>query len=340
MQPRVHRTNAGRAVAFLRRPSPSLRLEPSAPSAEGQDGAVPGGVGAADGGPSLEDLRRAVARIEGRLAATVRLGVTGAGEAGGKERQSAGADRLPLGVPAFDGLFAGGGLPLATLTELRCEETRGAGVATGFLTALVARLSGLRRGPVLWVREGRSIEEAGRVAALGLLHLGLDPSRLVLVTVRQPAEALWAIEEGLGCPGLSAVVGEVQGLPKALDLTASRRLALRARAGGVPMLLSAQGAPEAASAAMTRLLVEPVASRAVDGFEGGPGFPAFRVTVEKNRGGRTGVAFMEWNSDERRFLERRPVPVDLAVAPTDRQVRPDAAGQIVAHPGAGRRLFG
>ena len=43
------------------------------------------------------------------------------------------------------------------------------------------------------------------------------------------------MEQGAGCAGLSAVVGEIHGAPAVLDFTATKRLALRAEASGVPV---------------------------------------------------------------------------------------------------------
>lgn len=337
MQPRVRTPNAGRSRAFLRGASP--RAEPFPGAGEGGAGAsARAPAAAADKGDpgraetaapaDLGDLRRAVAAIEGRLSADARLA--------GMVPEDPGRGRVALGAASIDGLFAGGGLPLGALVDVRAAETRGAGAATGFVAALCVRIGALRRGPLLWVVEGRARLEAGRPAALGLLHLGLDPARLLVVEVREAADALWAIEEGLGCPGLSAVVGELHGLPKALDLTASRRLALRAREGGVPVLLAGHAMPEAASAAAVRLAVAPRLSRPADGFADGPGFPAWTIAVEKNRDGRTGRVDLEWNSDERRFRALEPAALPLAATPVDRPAGPAAAGQVLAGPGAGR----
>ncbi len=271
--------------------------------------------------------------MEGRIEAAARLE-----KAGG-----AGPGRLTLGVPAFDGLFSKGGLPLAALTEIRTAETRAAGALAGFLAGLAVAVGARRRGPVLWVREARVAYEAGRPAPLGLVHLGFDPARLLQVEARDAADVLWAVEEGLGCAGLSAVVGEVQGLPKALDLTASRRLALRARESGVPVFLAALGAAEAASAAATRLSVRPSLSMPIEGYGSGPGLPAFSVTVEKNRDGRTGVAEMEWSHDDRCFraaAPRLPLPQPVVAAAGDRPAGADAMGAVVAFAGGRRRTAG
>ncbi|WP_181704550.1 ImuA family protein [Chthonobacter rhizosphaerae] len=350
MQPRVRPQDAGRIRAFLRdRPAP-LPLPAFLPEAAdgcpdgdpaGRPEVVPGGSAP----PSLDDLRRAVAVLEGRIAPAARLEAPrpsappagGMADPGEAARPGEAGGRFRLGAPAFDGLFAGG-LPLGALHMVRTDETRAAGAACGFLAALAASLGEGRRGPVLWVRDVRAAREAGRPAALGLAQLGLDPSRVLVVEVGQPADVLWAVEEGLGCPGLSVVIGEMQGLPRALDLTASRRLALRARESGVPLFLALQGAPPGPSAAATRFLVAPRPSEPVDGFTEGAGFPAWTLVLEKNRDGRTGRLDLEWNSDERRFkdLAPRPLPVDLAAPAADRSSRPPPAGAVVAFQ-AGRR---
>jgi protein ImuA len=395
MKSRVHKPNAGRLGAFARRPPPLAGTGGKGPDREwsvldGQgciglqaDGVAPDSPeGRAH--PSLDTLRRIVARMEGRMEAAARLeapvaaGIAPTSPAAfspasapplspasevpspssevpssppspppsfpsnfpstspvGRSVGGAGAGsdaRLPLGVPAFDGLFPAGGPDLSALTEIRVGETRSAGALTGFLAALLVALGGRRRGPILWAREERAVREAGAAAGLGLVHLGLDPARLLVVTVRDAGGMLWAMEEGLGCPGLAAVVGEMQGLPRAFDLTASRRLALRARESGVPALIAGHAMPEAASAAALRLSIAARLSHPAGGFDGGAGFPAWTVTVEKNRGGRTGRADMEWNSDDRRFRPLAPLPVALAADDADGPAGPPAPGQVMAYP--------
>jgi protein ImuA len=61
------------------------------------------------------------------------------------------------------------------------------------------------------------------------------------------------MEEGLKCAALSAVVGEIWGNPKALDFTATRRLAVAAERGGVPALLLLFGAAPNLSGAQDAL---------------------------------------------------------------------------------------
>ena len=63
-----------------------------------------------------------------------------------------------------------------------------------------------------------------------------------MVTARREEDLFWAMEEGLRCPGIAAVVGET----RAADPTAGRRLSLAAEKSGVPALLAAPAARTAA----------------------------------------------------------------------------------------------
>ena len=77
-----------------------------------------------------------------------------------------------------------------------------------------------------------AILEAGRV-----YPPGLGFRELIHVTARDARDALWAMEEGLRCPALSAVIGEIWGDPAVLDFTATRRLAVAAERRQVPCWL-------------------------------------------------------------------------------------------------------
>jgi len=116
---------------------------------------------------------------------------------------------------------------------------------------------------------------------------GLDPARLVLVRARRDDDILWAIEEGLRSPGLSAVVGEIRQLP----MVAGRRLQLAAERSSVTALLlrrwrnaaEAAAARDQPSAALTRWRVGALPSAAIAGK--GVGRPRWRVALLRVRGG-------------------------------------------------------
>jgi len=128
-----------------------------------------------------------------------------------------------------------------TLSELFAAHPRDGGWA-GFLLAQVDRTK-----PVLWIQERMAILESGRVHPPGLAV-----PELIHVETRDARDALWAMEEGLRCAGLSAVIGELWGDPRALDFTATRRLAVAAERNGVPCWLVRLGGAANLSGARMR----------------------------------------------------------------------------------------
>jgi protein ImuA len=275
----------------------------------------------------LSRLRRDIARIEGRLADEDRLildapavagavyrpivrplspvpsGTPATGEEGGPFglRPRARRGRVRLGIACLDAAL-GGGLPLAALTEIRAEESRNGGAAAGFVLALAARLAAAGGEPsIVWISQADVRREAGRLHAPGLAALGLNPARIVEVAARTESEALWAFEAALGCRGVGVAVCELR--QAGLDLTATRRSALRARDCGVTgFLLRLASRPEP-SAAELRFGLSPAPAGTIDEFAAGIGRMAWRLTLEKNRGGPIGAFSVEWRSHERRFVE-------------------------------------
>ncbi|MEM9795868.1 MAG: hypothetical protein AAF919_05245 [Pseudomonadota bacterium] len=107
------------------------------------------------------------------------------------------------------------------------------GAATGLVLAQLDQMAA-RGKPVLWVQDRLSEREGGRPCLRGI-ELAERP--ILRVAARNAVEALWAMEEGLECTALSAVIGEIWGDPRVLDFTATKRLALRSLRGGVPLWL-------------------------------------------------------------------------------------------------------
>ncbi len=150
------------------------------------------------------------------------------------------ADRpiLPFGLAAVDRVLPGGGLARGCLHELCGASDRAA--AAGFAAALLGRLAA--DGHALWIGPRDDLYAPGLVAQ------GLPPERLIVVRAGPRDARLWALEEALRSPGLTAVLAEVD----RLTLTQSRRLQLAAEAKGVTaFLLRPLAACDAPSAAPT-----------------------------------------------------------------------------------------
>lgn len=87
----------------------------------------------------------------------------------------------------------------------------------------------------LWVQDTAAIRLTGRPCRAGLP--AALRHRLIHVATKTPEDALFALEEGLRCRDLAFAIGEIAGNPRALGLTASRRLGLMVERHGVPLWL-------------------------------------------------------------------------------------------------------
>jgi protein ImuA len=164
-----------------------------------------------------------------------------------------------------------------TLSELFAAHPRDGGWA-GFLLAQIERSK-----PLLWVQERMAILESGRVHPPGL------PSQDVIhVEARDARDALWAMEEGLRCPGLSAVIGEIWGEPGALDFTATRRLAVAAERSGVAAFLIRLGGHANLSGARMRWRIASAPSLINELDPKAPGRPAWDAELFRARGAPPG----------------------------------------------------
>jgi protein ImuA len=182
---------------------------------------------------------------------------------------------LPFGVAAMDASLPGGGVALGALHEIHGAgtEAESGAVAAAFLAGILARLQPER--PVLWCLEQADLYMPG------LALYGLAPERLILAQAVRDQDILWAMEEGLRCRALAAVIGEV----KALPALASRRLQLAAETSGVTgFVLPRRPGGAATSAAVTRWRIAALPGSLAPG-EPGVGRPLWRVDLWRCRGG-------------------------------------------------------
>ena len=124
-----------------------------------------------------------------------------------------------------------------------------------------------------------AILESGRVHPPGL-----PGQNLIHVETRDARDALWAMEEGVRCACLSAVIGELWGDPRALDFTATRRLAVAAERSGTPCwLVRLNGTANLSGARMRwRLASAPALANELD--PRAPGLAAWDAELFRARG--------------------------------------------------------
>ena len=129
----------------------------------------------------------------------------------------------------------------------------------------------------LWVQDKAARRLGGRPYRPGLPR-GLR-HRLIHVAADSAQDALFALEEGLRCRDLAFVIGEIAGNPRALGLTASRRLSLAAERHGVPLWLVRLDALRDLGSARLRWAVRSAPSLPPRWNAAAPGAPAWQAEL-------------------------------------------------------------
>jgi len=208
------------------------------------------------------------------------------------------ADSIRLGADAVDDRLVSG-LVRGAVHEVYGDDID-ASAATGFALLLAHRAAAAR--PIVIVRTDRSVADLGRLYGEGLVELGLRASDVILVHSPDDTAALRVAADAVACSGIGAVVfAPWRGAP-VVDLTASRRLALRAERSRVFTLVVRIGVDPVASAAATRWHVTAAPSTALAAQA--PGYTAFEINLLRNRRGIAGfTARVEWDRDRQRFCD-------------------------------------
>jgi len=248
------------------------------------------------GAAALNSLRQVVAEIEAKDTTVL--------EYAGRS--------LALGIDFIDTALDGG-FAFGALHEVAPAAPLHLGAAAGFALALAARGGKM----LLWIQPEFAGLEAGGLYGPGLQLLGFPLQRLLVLRVKHPVDALWAMEEALKCRALAMVVAELANDGEAADITATRRLALAARDGGALGLLLRHRLSGMPSAAATRWTIAAAPSQP-DAF-GGLGRTAFDLSLVKNRRGPIGRWNVAWDQYEHTFSA-----LSLGVAQTAGD-RPDRA---------------
>jgi protein ImuA len=191
-----------------------------------------------------------------------------------------GASRAPEKVQLKNELGEPWRLPAAsipTLSELFAVHSRDGGWA-GFMLAQLAT-----KKPLLWVQDRMAILESGRIHPPGL-----PAGDLIHVETRDAKDALWAMEEGVRCSCLAAVIGEIWGDPRALDFVATRRLAVASERSGTPCWLVRLGGTANLSGARMRWRIGSAPSLANSLDPRASGLPAWDVELFRARGAPPG----------------------------------------------------
>jgi protein ImuA len=192
-----------------------------------------------------------------------------------------------------------------TKNEIFCRLDDAAGV--GFALALAAQ-SGAGK-PWLWVQDKQSRRRSGMPHIHGLPQS--IRNNLHYIAAQTCEDALFAMEEGLRCAGLSFVIGELAGDPKALGFTASRRLAVASEAHGVPLYLLRGDASRQLSAARMRWDVAAAPSSPHRWDNRAPGAPQAQAELFRTRLYRPGRWWLTHENGKLTATNIKGTPTDV-----------------------------
>jgi len=173
--------------------------------------------------------------------------------------------------------------PLGAVHEFICGGKEDAAVTSGFIAGLLGSLS-KKAGVILWVSAARTLFPPA------LTSFGIAPERIIFVDLSREKEILWAMEEGLKCGALSAVIGEI----RELDFIVSRRLQLAVEQSQVTGFIIRQH-PRIlnTTACVTRWKITSLPSDKLDDLPG-ISYPKWNVELLKVRNGKPGTWQLEW----------------------------------------------
>jgi len=190
---------------------------------------------------------------------------------------------MGLDMVFMDEVFPQGHFPLGAVHELISEGAEAAASTAGFTAAVV---SGLMKtgGPAVWIGHSPILFPPA------LKAFGIQPDQVIVIDLKKEKDILWAMEETLKCPVLSAVIGE---LPE-LSFTHSRRFQLAVEQSKTTgFILRSNPGTETPNACIARWNIKPLLSCPEDGLPG-IGHPRWQIDLLKIRNGRPHSWIVEW----------------------------------------------
>ena len=195
-------------------------------------------------------------------------------------------DAIQIRLGPIDPAFPNSCFPLAAVHEFINERIESTEATNGFISFLISSLM-IKGDPCLWISSSRTVFPPA------LKSFGVEPDKIIFITVQREKDMLWVMEEALKCEGLAAVVGEI----KEVGFTESRRLQLAVEKSKVTgFIIRNRPRNMNVNACVSRWKITPLISGSANNLPG-IGFPRWNVELLKIRNGKPGVWQMEWSDD-------------------------------------------
>jgi protein ImuA len=156
-------------------------------------------------------------------------------------------------------------------------------IRTAFALSIAAStLAGSGKG-LCFCSLASEAQEYGALYGHGLSRLGIDPSRLIMVSARHEKDLLWTLEEAVGSGAFGAVIGALGSQERLYAFAQSRRLKLRVAANKTLFFLLRHWRSGGATAAhgRWRITARPSRSQAKHGRNRLLGPPRLQLTLER-----------------------------------------------------------
>jgi protein ImuA len=191
------------------------------------------------------------------------------------------ANTSDIDLGPINDAFANKSFPVGgAIHEFMSSNSEDSAASYGFINVVLAPLMAAG-GVTIWVGTRRTVFPA----ALELF--GIRPDKFIFIELANERHIMWALEEALKCPALTAVVGEIEGI----SFTASRRLQLAVEQSRVTGFIHCTKPHKVATTASAcRWKIKHLPSYTVDEIPG-VGFPQWRVELMRVRNGKPGT----WN---------------------------------------------
>ena len=191
------------------------------------------------------------------------------------------------GLSEIEAAFPNGVFPTGMIHEMLFQKGEEAAACSGFLGALLSSLI-VPESIILWISVGRNLFPPS------IKTFGIEPHQIVFVDAAQEKQVLWALEEGLKCQGITAVVAEL----RELSFSQSKRLQLAIEESHVTgFVLRTDATKLSTTTCVSRWQVSSIPSAIEDGLCG-VGFPKWNVELLRVRNGQTGKWEVKWHGNQ------------------------------------------
>ncbi len=193
-----------------------------------------------------------------------------------------------IGAGKLEDVFQDGKFPTSSIHEFISYSNEAAASTNGFIAAIASKII---QGACLWITTRHAVFPR-------TLHaFGIDPARVIFIETASIKEALWAMEEGLRCKALTAVIGEIPDI----TFNQSRRLQLAVEDScATGFLHRVSPKSENIVACLTKWRITPLATYHED--MPGVSFPRWKVDLVKVRNSKPSMWQIEWACDYFNYL--------------------------------------